>query len=124
MRGLRLTLIEVGDVPDQYRRPYKLTMDGRTVNIVRDTIERSGGNVRPSMLANILGESLAPSTEVETVRPTEGSWQDARYRFILEVEVEEPSRYGNGLRVIVCGYTDRVDTSHNGHLAPDRKSVV
>lgn len=124
MRGLRLTLIEVGDVPDQYRRPYKLTMDGRTVNIVRDTIERSGGNVRPSMLANILGESLAPSTEVETVRPTEGSWQDARYRFILEVEVEEPSRYGNGLRVIVCGYTDRVDTSHNGHLAPDLRMYV
>jgi hypothetical protein len=76
------------------------------------------------MLANILGESLAPSTEVETVRPIEGSWQDARYRFILEVEVEEPSRYGNGLRVIVCGYTDRVDSSHNGHLAPDLRMYV
>lgn len=124
MRALRLVLIEVNDVPDQFRRPYKLSVDGRTVNIIRDTVERAGGNVRPSILANILGDSLAPSTEIEDVSPMDGKWQDARYRYILEVEVDAPSRFGNGLRIIVCGYTDRVDVSYAGTLADDLRLYV
>ena len=125
MRLESLTLVEVADIPDQYRRAYELNINGDTLKALEFTLRTEGNNCRPSMLVDVLGNSIALSADgVERVELDYGKWSDERYRFIAVVLVEEATRSHAGSRIVVCGYTDRCDISLSKIVAPDLKFYI
>ena len=125
MRLESLTLVEVADIPDQYRRPYDLYVNNDTIKALDFTLRNEGGQYRPAMLVDVLGNSIQLSSDaVEHVNLDVGRWSDERYRFIAIVTVEEPTRFHAGARLIVCGYTDRCDMSYNKTIAPDLRFYI
>lgn len=120
----KLTFVEIADLEDQYRRPYELSLDGQTLHRLEQSIREEGGSARPALLADVLGQGLEmSSTDIEHVALDGSGWRHARYRYVMEVQVEAVGRYSSGHRVIVCGYTDRCDKSAN-YMAPDLRMYV
>lgn len=125
MRMESLNLIEVADMPDQYRRAYDLSVNNDTLRALDYTLRNEGGQYRPAMLVDVLGNSIQLATDdVEHVQLDVGKWSDARYRFIAVVTVEEPTTFHAGSRLVVCGYTDRCDISYNKTVAPDLRFYI
>ena len=120
MKVIKLTLIEVSELEEQYRRPYELRADGSVIDKIEEAFDRdSPVDARPQLLTDALVRGLNFSTRVENAtivgRGRRSGWDSERYRFIGEILIEEPGRYRQpGSRVIISGYTDRNErTSDN-----------
>lgn len=127
MRVLKLTLIEVKSLQEQGRRSFEWQPDGNFVNDVTEIV--LSNKLRPSMdsFLPISSEALSISSSVDdvTVPGILNDWDEARFRFILEVEIEAISRHtSRGIRAIVRGYTDHADLTHNDLVDPDTKMYI
>lgn len=120
----KLMLIEVADLEEVYRRPFELTVDGDIIRLLEDAISRDAGQFRPQLVLDAVGRGLTLSSSREEVSMGAGKFQDSRFRFILEIQVDQIRGTMPGSRIIVCGYTDRVDMSHNDLMAPDMRFYV
>lgn len=125
----KLTLIEVGDLEEQYRRPFKFSTDGDVLNSIESLVLSSGGNLSNDLFISTAADALRLSSDSEDVgiagNVGRRAWREKRYRFIAEVELESFSaRRRTASRAVVIGYTDRVDLSHNQLVADDLQMYV
>lgn len=126
MEITKVSLVEVGDMEETYRRPYQWSADGDLINDIVDTVERGNGRLAPSLFVDVAGRALTVSNEVEeAILPgMEGrnAWRKSRFRFIIEVLLEGESRHNSVTqRAIVSGYTDRAEISMSNHIDPDTR---
>lgn len=120
----KLMMVEVANLEEVYRRPFELTVDGDIIRLLEDAISRDAGQFRPQLVLDAVGRGLTLSSDREKVSLGAGKFSDSRFRFILEVVVDQVDGTMPGSRLIVCGYTDRVDMSHNDRMAPDMRFYV
>lgn len=120
----KLSLVEVANLEEVYRRPFELTVDGDIIRLLEDAISRDAGQFRPQLVLDAVGRGLTLSSSREKVSLGAGKFKDSRFRFILEVTVDEIRGSMPGSRIIVCGYTDRVDMSLSDLIAPDTRFYV
>lgn len=130
MKLLKLTLIEVSELEEQYRRPYELRADGSVIDKIEEAFDRdSPADARPQLLTDALVRGLSFSSRVENAtivgRGRRGGWDSERYRFLAEILIEEPGRYRQpGSRVVIGGYTDRNERSSDNQIPDDLRFYV
>lgn len=130
MKIVNLNLIEVSELEEQYRRAYELRADGTVLNKIEEAFDRdSPGDARPKLLTDALVRGLNFSTRTEHAnivgRGRRNGWDTLRYRFIMEVLIEEPGRRGQpGSRVVLTGYTDSNERSSDNEIPEDLKFYV
>lgn len=124
MNITKLMLVEVANLEEIYRRPFELTVDGDIIKLLEDAISRDAGQFRPQLVLDAVGRGLTLSSSREDVALGAGQFRDSRFRFILEITIDEINGSMPGSRIIVCGYTDRVDMSYNHVMAPDMRFYV
>lgn len=130
MRITKLVFIEVSELQEQYRRPYKLRVDGSVMDALDEAFSRdSVASARPKLLLDAITRGLSFSTNVEDTRIAgngrRGGWDGKRFRFLMEITVEEPGRRGQpGSRVIVSGYTDNNSYSSASSIDEETKMYI
>lgn len=130
MKIIKISLIEVSELEEQYRRPYELRADGTVLNKIEEAFDRdSPGDARPKLLTDALVRGLNFSTRTEHAtivgRGRRNGWDTLRYRFIIEVLIEEPGRRGQpGSRVVLTGYTDSNERNSDNDIPEELRFYV
>jgi len=101
----RLLLIDTGTYNKQYRRSYNTVYDRNTLDQIT---ERMQGHNRftPEQVGGLASQFLSPSATTEREVQIENDWDQARCRFVMEVEY----RYHGGtiIREFITGGTSHV----------------
>lgn len=87
MKVLRLIFRQTGTYNDQYHRPYESDFSDRIGRELAD-ITRGGMDIAPSVLAGVAGRVIRPSSTVGEIAAIGGGWDQRRFLFIMEVEVQ------------------------------------
>ena len=127
MKTLNLKLIEVGGLEDQSRRVFEWQRSGNFVNDIVDVVERTNGRLSIDSFVGVASEALTISTDVEDVYvPGIGNdWDERRFRFFLEMEIEPMTRYNRKrTRALIQGYTDHSELSHGDKVDPRMKMYI
>lgn len=129
MRLTKLELIEVGDLEEQYRRPFEFNTDGDILQKIEGLVRSNAGRLSSDLFISTASDALRLSSDVEEVgiggRSGRRAWKENRYRFIAHVDLENYNRGDRvATRAIVIGYTDRADLSHNDTVADDLEMYV
>lgn len=124
-----ITLIEVGDMEEQFRKPYNVSADGEILKTIESLIVENGGSISNDLFISAASSAFRLSSESEEVgiagQRGQRAWRERRYRFIANVTLENYTRERHvASRAIVIGYTDRVDLSHNNTVADDLRLYV
>lgn len=104
----KVTMLEVDEIVDQARRNHRLDSKRHremTDHISNNLNETSGG-LRTSTLREAVSMGLSLSTECDRISIDRG-WHSSRFRFIIELVIEEPRRTSPGSRMVISGWTDR-----------------
>lgn len=117
----RLLFVESGTYNNMAYRPYTATADPSDVKALQEAIHNRPTITVPG-LAGVAGRVIYPSTEAMGVVPIANGWNARRFLFLMEVDI--PSALGAGFKQLVCGYTDRLERSHNGTLDPTMELFI
>lgn len=115
-----VTFIPVSDLADQFRAPNSMDVNQQHLNIIGEIIDESG-TIDTGELSLALSDTITPDmSALEDVDISRG-WDADRFRVLAEIVVDDISNYGDGQRVVLCGYTDRLDVSSSNEIADDTK---
>ena len=123
----KLIFIGVPDMEQQYRRPFELSASGQLMDELENALEHSGVSaIRPTSLTDVIATGMRFSGTNMDKADINGGWNRHRYRFILELEIDPPSRRGSpGYRVVVTGYTESSDCSlRNDDIPEDMRMFI
>lgn len=119
-----LRMLQIDNARAQYRRPYCLEANNEMLDRLDHDIRSSDRvTVRPSIVADAVAVGLQLDSQGELVG-IDGEWDTARFRFVLEVVIDEPHANMPGQRIVVCGYTDKFDVSHNNEVSDNTVMYV
>ena len=129
MNFIGLKLIEVGGLEKQSRRVFEWQRSGNFVNDIVDVVERTGGRLSIDSFVGIASDALTISSDAEEVYVpgigTGRDWEERRFRFFLEMELEPLTRYNKKrTRALIQGYTDHADLSHRDTVDPKMKMYI
>lgn len=109
----RLVIQETGTYNRQYKRAFNSALDGQAVRTLLNTVEQTK-TITATTIANIGMPLVMPSAEPEGLVEIANGWSQQRFKFFLELEIED--QMGSVKREYVIGYTDYMGTSHSGAL--------
>lgn len=119
----RMIIIETGTYTQQVNRPLKLSLDHMAIENLGRKIEETNAQTFNSSLLNAAGTRLLePDMYSDEAIDIVNGWGERRCRFVLEVDIEKPG--ASLITNFYQGYTDRLDESHTGELAPDTEFVI
>lgn len=113
---VKLIIQSAGTYNNQYRRPISSHADGKLLNMIEDTLDRSR-NLDSLSLAVPAFSLLKPDATPERMMQIENGWQTRRYRFFLHISVED--NMGIVTNHYYTGYTEHGDSSYGGHVDPE-----
>lgn len=115
----QLILLPVSDLAEQVRNVFEMQISNAHIEELNDSIVDNDGVLDTGDLAHILQDAYIPSVaNLEDIDIANG-WEGERYRVIIEVVVDEIDEYGTGNRVVLCGFTDRIDVTDKNQIADD-----
>ena len=121
LRFNRLILTLAGTYNQMYNRPFELDVSGMSLNslgnVIENSINGSGykSNIDPVDIAKSVPSMLRPSTVPTSEVNIQNGWNEERYRYILEVEVEIR---GSHIVYFLQGYTEFSDPTYSGLIDP------
>lgn len=119
----RMIIIETGTYTQQVNRPLMLSLDHLAIENLGRKIEETNAQTFNSSLLNAAGTRLLePDMYSDQTVDIVNGWGERRCRFVLEVDIEKPG--ASLITNFYQGYTDRLDESHSGELAPDTEFVI
>lgn len=122
MRLAQITLIEQSDLADQWRHPNEMNVNNSHLDSLNEIYEEQG-RIDNGDVTAIFGGAVLPSVEQIERVDIKGGWGGSRYRAIVEIVVEEPSDVRSGQRMVLVGYTDRIDVVR-GVVADDTEIYI
>lgn len=127
----RVLMFQIDDIIKQYRRNHRI--DSKRHREMTDHIEanlaESNNELRASTLREAVSLGMSLSAEVDDIHIERG-WQAPRFRFTIELIVEEARRSSPGSRMVITGWTDRCEmqrdgrNSNNVYIAEDTEMYV
>lgn len=124
---VKLLIIEAGTFTPQYHRPYQSVVSPSVIKRVAAHVD-ANNSVEPGILSNMISDIMFPSVAPERdaagnarIVTIANSWDTARYRFIMEVQIDD------GMCVkteLVQGYSTNLDHTLQGSINPDLEFYV
>lgn len=125
IRVVRLQLQETGTYNQQWLRPFDMTIDNQTSDMLLDRLSRKSSvlTMPATEVADICHNILTPSVNVLGAAGISNGWQERRLRFTMVVQVG--LNVGGGYLLTLTGYTDYAGViQHSGSLDPNMVFVV
>ena len=107
-RVLKFLLIQTGTYEDPMMRPYTLSVDNSSVDLMREST-RNGQIVTASALSDVAGTVLQQQATPEGMCHIPNNWSERRLRFFIEIEYN--ANNVTRQRQILTGYTDHGEVS-------------
>ena len=121
----KVQLFEIDAITEQHRRNH--TLNSKRHREMTDYIEtnlaESGGHLRANTLREAVSMGLTLSSETDRIG-IKGGWRARRFRFVLELVIEEPAEQSPGSRMMVTGWTDRFSVSKEKEIDDDTEMYV
>lgn len=117
----KLFLTETGTYNDMPYRPLKANADLESIRNMQE-VTQGGMYITPATVAGVAGGILRPSSEIEGISTIANGWGNARFRFMMEVVVNQGP--GTTTRHILSGYTDHHDVSFRKTLDPNMRLYI
>lgn len=114
VRVVKLAIVETGSYQTQFIRPLAMSQIDASVNQALDSATREGTNVTPQAFANVAGQLLAPSSQVDAPAVIPGGWGEKRGRFYMEVAIKRPNS-AITVHQVLTGFTDHLGFGLNGY---------
>ena len=121
----RLQLFEIDEITEQSRRNHSLNSKRHRemTDYIESNLAETGGMLRPSTLREAVSMGLTLSSETDKIN-IKGGWRARRFRFVLELVIEEPRQQSPGSRMVVTGWTDRFAVSSEKEIDADTEMYV
>lgn len=112
----------VGGTPQIVRRSYRTHVDGDVYDRIAKTIDPKAGFSRDN-ISNISGAVINQEIDTTVLASIPGGYNERRIIFMMMFSKINQINQSKTLYYI-NGYTDKVDMSYNGHLAPDTQFYI
>jgi hypothetical protein len=113
-----------GTFNDQYNRGYTSGLRDRDVIDEFMNATDDGNRITAANISSIASDIITLTSDVDQKSPIyiPGGWGEQRRAFVMVVETDH---YGDERKFqVITGFTDRVDVSHGGHVAPDLELFI
>lgn len=113
-----------GTFNDQYNRGYTSGLRDRDVIDEFMNATDDGNRINAANISSIATDIITLTSDVDRRSPIyiPGGWGEQRRAFVMVVETDH---FGDERKYqIITGFTDRVDVSHGGHVAPDLELFI
>jgi hypothetical protein len=120
-RVRQLVMIETGELPPQYRRPYETLVTPEVEQMVHERIDPAQ-SVVASSLAGVANRFILPSATPEKEVGIAHGWGTRRLRFMLLIDHIGPA--GVEITQVITGYSEYFDPSLQGSVDPDMQFYV
>ena len=122
MRITKLMMVETGTYNDQFFRPYRTNMDMGVLASFQEATHAMP-RITPTSIAGIASQIMAPTAEPQGNVNIVNGWDTRRFRFVMEVEVEDPTPLAaaNYSTELLTGYTDYLGANPSGAIDPNMK---
>lgn len=120
-RVTKAVMIESLGYDNQYLRPFQTHYDGYVHQGLMEATNY-GQQVDSNTLSPVATNFIQPRSAVSAGDAAfiDNGFNESRFSFLIEFTINEPGTRAQQ-RHIVSGYTDRLDYSQSGYLAPDLK---
>lgn len=111
--------------PKEHNMPFRPLEAKFDDNVASQLIDDTAGftNITSASLSNVAGKIVAPASEAKGVVLIENTWEESRFAFIIEVEI---NRGGKRVIEVHQGYTDHLGAVQRGAealVSPEMKLV-